>query len=100
MKIQIPKDKLRFAPEHYLRKAGYHYRVNRKTGQASFTRSLGSGSYPQFHIYLKEEQGSIILNLHLDQKKPSYDGAHAHNAEYDGGVIEEEFQRLQALIRD
>jgi hypothetical protein len=46
-----------------------------------------------------EEQGSkIVFNLHLDQKQPSYPGAHAHNAEYEGKVVEDEIGRLKDII--
>lgn len=88
------------APEQFLRRAGYGYIRDRKTGRDSFARRLGAGFYPRLHMYADEQGDSIIFNLHLDQKQPSYPGASAHNAEYGGEVVEEEIERLEKLIKD
>ena len=98
MKIVISKKELSMAPQLFLRKAGYVYLQDRKTGQDSFTRRLRSGPYPRLHVYIKEGERKIIFNLHLDQKKPSYSGSHAHNAEYEGEVVQAEIERLKKLI--
>jgi len=67
----------------------------------AFTHSLTGNSYPRFHIYLKEnkETGEIIINLHLDQKKPIYKGAPAHSAEYEGEVVEKETERIKNVLK-
>jgi len=98
MKITIDGKNLDRAPEMWLKQAGYHYVVNRKSGEASFIRPLGSTPYPQFHIYIHSQEDKITFNLHLDQKKPSYEGSHAHNGEYEGRVVEEEVKRLKSLL--
>ncbi len=83
--------------------------------------------YPRFHIYVSRETphllrtalsaknkvspqkvrdetlrpGSgqaIIINLHLDQKKPIYRGTPAHSAEYEGRVVEKEAERIKKII--
>jgi len=41
-----------------------------------------------------------MFNLHLDQKQPSYAGAHAHNAEYEGEIVEREIERLKQLTKN
>src|SRR3989338_10126679 len=48
----------------------------------------------------KKPVNQQFLNLHLDQKKPSYAGAHAHNAEYEGELVEAEGKRLEGLIKN
>lgn len=83
--------------EMFLREAGYTYIEDRKTGNQSFVRPLNRGYYPRFHLYLEQSAGKIILNLHLDQKQTSYAGAHAHNAEYDGELVQEEINRINSL---
>lgn len=98
MKIVIKKSNLPEAPENILRKAGYHIIQDKNTGKESFSRRLGSGHYPRFHAYLKEEEGRVIFDLHLDQKQASYKGAHMHNAEYEGELVEEEIKRLKIYI--
>lgn len=98
MKLFIEKNKLNVSPAALLRQAGYVFLVDRHEGHDSYVRHLTSGYYPRFHIYYDEDQNNIIINLHLDQKKPSYPGAHAHNAEYDGDLVEREINRLKSLV--
>jgi len=98
MKLILDNNKLDQAPANLLRQAGYAYLVDRKTGQESFVRGLGRGYYPRFHLYLVEQNGQIIFNLHLDQKQASYAGAQAHNAEYDGETVAAEMARIKNLL--
>ncbi len=100
MKIIIKKENLPDNPENILRRAGYHHFIDPNTKESSFSRRLGSGHYPRFHIYLKEQDGKTIIDLHLDQKQASYKGSHMHNAEYEGEVVEREIMRLKKLISD
>lgn len=96
MKLILDKNVLGQAPEQLLRQAGYAYLMDHQTGQESYVRRLGRGFYPRFHLYLEEQNGLVIFNLHLDQKQASYAGAHAHNAEYDGDVVEREMARIKS----
>ncbi len=98
MKLVVNKNQLNTAPEQFLRRAGYAYIRDRKTGLDSFARRLGAGFYPRLHMYADEQGDNIIFNLHLDQKQPSYQGARAHSAEYDGEVVEEEIKRIRGLL--
>jgi hypothetical protein len=82
-----------------VRRCGYGEFINPRTGEQSFTRKLGGGIYPQFHLYINEESDrGIVLNLHLDQKKPTYAGSHAHSGEYDGELVENEAKRIKEII--
>ena len=98
MKLVVDKSKLNTHPEQFLRRAGYGYIRDRRTGNDSFVRRLGGGHYPRLHMYVSENSENVIFNLHLDQKQASYAGAHAHNAEYDGSVVEGEVDRLKGLM--
>ena len=98
MKLTINKNQLDTAPEQFLRHAGYAYIRDRRSGQDSFVRRLGSNFYPRFHMYFNEDGDKIIFNLHLDQKQASYVGAHKHNAEYGGELVSEEIARLKDLL--
>ncbi|KKU92987.1 MAG: hypothetical protein UY45_C0001G0091 [Parcubacteria group bacterium GW2011_GWA1_49_26] len=64
-----------------------------------FHRFLARRRYPKFHIYasVSANKKTAVLNLHLDQKRPSYKGSHAHSAEYDGPVVENEAVRIQSF---
>lgn len=79
------------------RKANYHPHPA-SGGDSSYIKSISRGDYPRFHIYPKEEDGFQILSLHLDMKKPSYEGSHAHNAEYESEQVKKEARRLKSLL--
>ena len=80
-----------------MQKAGYSYR-GVYNGDMNFIKRIGLDEYPHYHIYIKEQENEFIMNMHLDQKKPSYEGAAAHNAEYNGELIEKEMERVKRLI--
>ncbi len=100
MKIVIKKENLPMSAEQIARRASYGFIYDKRSGKGSFVRHPGQGRYPRFHMYLKEENGKIIFDLHLDQKQASYEGSHMHNAEYDGTVVEQEILRLKQSISD
>lgn len=103
MKLSANKKQLGTAPAIWLRSAGYVFIPERENGQESFARRLGRDFYPRFHIYFTENkdvsgQEYVTFNLHLDQKRPGYQGMSRHNAEYDGEVVEREIERLKSLL--
>jgi len=97
MKINISLKK-----EHLLnimRKCGYAPDTrDERTGELRFFRSLTGRRYPRFHIYALKQDNVAMLNLHLDQKQPSYQGSSAHSGEYEGSLVEQEAQRIQSLV--
>ena len=97
MKITIPNPATH--SRNLLRRAGYALHQGRDR-QISYTRRLSGGDYPRFHVYVnREEPGELIeITLHLDEKKPSYEGYTAHSGEYEGEIIEQEKQRLLSTI--
>lgn len=98
MKLRLQKDKINKNIAHFMRDLGYLHIHDRISGKNSFVKKLRMGQYPRLHAYIKEVEGSFILNLHLDQKKPSYGNAHAHSGEYTGPVVEEEVERIKSLL--
>jgi hypothetical protein len=97
MKVFIQK--LNISPQYFLRKCGYIQITNPyKADEISYVRSLQSGRfYPRFHIYIETSGIETTLNLHLDAKKPSYEGTAAHSGEYEGKIIEEEVSRIKKI---
>jgi len=80
-----------------MRKAGYHFlRRDEQKGELSFARP--PKGYPRFHLFVKDETENLIFSLHLDQKKPIYEGAPAHAGEYDGAVVEKEAERIKQIL--
>lgn len=97
MQIIIPK--LNISASNFLRQCGYQEISNpHKNNEVSYARSLDPGRfYPRFHVYMGAGAKGTILNLHLDAKKPSYEGTTAHSGEYDGKVVEEEAERIKKM---
>ena len=89
-----------------MRSIGYQPAYFQKPGEVSIVRQLTRNDYPRFHLYIKETsdkgQGistkNLNFSLHLDQKKPSYEGSTGHSGDYDGDVVEGEAQRIQQLL--
>lgn len=73
-----------------------------KNNEISYARSLDRGRfYPRFHVYLKQlPDNKTEINLHLDMKKPSYEGVAAHSGEYEGELVKNEILRIQKNSRN
>jgi len=100
MKISLPAG-FNVNIRNFLQREGYFASLHSQTGRLNFTKRLTSADYPHYHLYIeKNMDGSSYLTLHLDQKKPSYQGARAHNADYSGQVVEGEARRLQSRIME
>ena len=84
-----------------MRNAGYRFQgEGNKDLEMSFVRPLKGLPYPRFHAFVtvSEKTNEIIFNLHLDQKKPSYEGTSRHGGEYEGPVVETEVTRISRQI--
>ena len=83
------------------RETGYVIIDTNERGEYNMVRKLGgAGNYPRFHVYLKQQGNDFVFSLHLDQKKPVYEGSgnHAHNGEYFGPIIDEEVDRIKSTL--
>jgi len=80
------------------RRIGYRPLGRDETGEFSFVRPLRVARYPRFHAYITDEKESIVVNLHLDQKQPSYEGTAAHSGEYEGPLVNEEVARIKSIL--
>ncbi len=98
MRREYTREQL-FNPLTVLRKAGYSPFRDPNTGETSFVIRLTTDFYPRFHLYVEVVGERVALDLHLDQKKPSYGSGRAHAGEYDGPVIEKEMTRIDGWAR-
>lgn len=98
MKILI--ENINDNPANALRRCGYHFeRAVEQTGEISAARDLGSGGFPRLHCYAQLIGGKdLLINLHLDQKRPVYRGTSAHGGEYAGEIVEEEAARIKSIL--
>ncbi len=83
----------------FMRDCGYAPIERNAAGELNCVRPLMGRDYPRFHCYVKEDGTNLLLNLHLDQKKPSYAGSSAHSGEYEGEVVETEAARIRQLFQ-
>ena len=72
--------------------------IDTNGNEYNLVRKLDRDNYPRFHIYVKQAGQDFNFSLHLDQKKPSYEGVHAHNGEYFGPVVETEADRIKEIL--
>ncbi|MFH0928689.1 MAG: hypothetical protein V1821_04435, partial [bacterium] len=93
MKIIIPNPPDRALV--FLRRAGYSEYLDPNTQKYSFSKRLGPDFFPKFHIYVEEYDTELVINLHLDQKKTSYEGSRQHSGEYEGPLLDREAERLK-----
>lgn len=97
MKITIETNE---SAVNLMRRSGYALLgQDANTGEISFIKRVGDNSYPHFHAYVKKDGKIITVNLHLDQKKPSYSGSHAHNAEHKGSLLNKEADRIKKSFK-
>lgn len=85
-------------PRELIRRTGYAEFRDPRTRETSYVRRLSGGFYPRFHAYLFSADDGFVVNLHLDQKQPSYGSHTAHSGEYDGEVVEQEGERVRQVI--
>jgi hypothetical protein len=98
MKFIVNNNQLDSQPEQFLRQAGYVFKPSRHTGQDTFIKRLGRDQFPRFHIYINRMGQNTVFNVHLDQKKPSYQGTNAHAGEYDSELVEKEVARIKGFL--
>lgn len=80
-----------------MRTIGYHFQ-RQETASSEFAFTRPRIGYPRLHLFVKMEGGNFLCTLHLDQKKPAYQGTHAHSGEYDGMIVENEVKRIMGLV--
>ncbi len=68
--------------------------------KGEFELARPSKGYPRFHLFLKIQGDNLFFNLHLDQKKPTYEGTPAHSGEYDGELVSKEVERIKETLSD
>jgi hypothetical protein len=95
MTFSLPKKRIYQILPQALRKASYFMINDRLSGKTSYVRRLSNSQfYPRFHLYVTETETDYKFDLHLDQKKPSYQGSRAHSGEYDEPIVEQEKNRI------
>jgi len=96
--MQFEIKNLQKSTNDVMRTLGYKSAYFQKPGEVSIVRLMGRNEYPRFHAYIKQNGQDFSFNLHLDQKKPSYEGQTGHSGDYDGEVVESEAERIKSML--
>lgn len=89
-----------FNSRELIRRCSYGEWFDREYNKISYTHKLGSGNYPRFHVYLVDHDNYFEVDLHLDQKQPSYGVGHSHSGEHEGETVENEARRITTVIAE
>lgn len=95
--MQLRVNNLNYNLENLARRIGYVPDHLTPAGELSAVRRFG-GDYPRFHLYMAPAAEVLTLNLHLDQKRSSYEGTAAHGGEYEGETVAQEMERIREII--
>src|SRR3989338_10224790 len=78
----------------FFNRLGYHAAPN-----GSFEKRINRGDlFPRFHAYVEADGENVTISLHVDAKRPSYEGTSAHAGEYAGPLVEAEFSRIRLAL--
>lgn len=64
----------------------------------AFKRRLHDRKFPRYHLFVREFDGGIELDLHIDQEHPFGKGNHQEEWAYHGQIVQAEIQRLERAI--
>ena len=95
MKLKFSKSEIG-NPTVFIRRCGYGEYYDRRLQKVSYMkRARIQDMFPRFHVYIEDRGNEMVFDLHLDQKRPSYEGSSMHAGEYEGGAVEKEAQRIR-----
>lgn len=84
-------------PLNHLRRLGYSLAPDK----TSLVKRLTSLSYPRLHVYINDlGDNKYEISIHLDQKKPTYQGQRAHSGEYEGEVLLQEKEAILSSLKE
>ena len=97
MKLRFQKPEVG-NPAVFIRRCGYGEYYDKRLKKVSYMkRARITDMFPRFHVYIKERGDEVIFDLHLDQKRPSYEGTSMHAGEYEGAAVEREARKIESF---
>ena len=86
-------------PTNLLRRVGYSFQRHADAGEMSFIRPCARSGFPRFHVYSSMEGTTLLISIHLDQKKETYGKDVRHHGEYeDDGALKKEVEGIREMI--
>jgi hypothetical protein len=97
--MNIKIENIKENPTTILQRAGYSFQRHADNDKLSFIKPLAQGGFPRFHIYTQIKEFSLLISIHLDQKKETHGNTTRHHGEYDDtGALKKEIERIQSTI--
>lgn len=98
--MQLKIENLQENPVNLLRRAGYSFQKH-VDNEMSFIRPLALSGYPRFHMYAHvQDTFTLIINIHLDQKKETHGDNTRHHGEYENeGALKAEVDRILPILQ-
>lgn len=97
--MNITIESVKDNPVNLFRRAGYAFQRN-EGAEMSFVRSMARSGFPRFHIFAKIENSTLLISIHLDQKKETYGSGTRHHGEYeDEGALKTEVERIKNILK-
>lgn len=98
MRLSFPKKQID-NPIVFIRRCGYGEYYDKRLKKVSYMkRARMTDMFPRFHVYIDERGDEVVFDLHLDQKRPTYEGVSAHSGEYEGTAVEREGERIRQCV--
>ncbi|MEW6407169.1 MAG: hypothetical protein AB1465_00565 [Patescibacteria group bacterium] len=86
-------------PQVLLRRCGYIPWRDRFSGEIKFIRRLTLAFYPRFHIiYSFSAVGNLILDLHLDSRRPMHKIGIRTSESGESAVVQKEAERIKKIL--
>lgn len=86
-------------PKTLLRRCGYKPWYDPRKGKEAFIRRLGASFYPRFHVFWRyNEKNHLILDLHLDARRPMHKKGIRSFEDEESRVVQEEATRIKRIL--
>lgn len=85
--------------ETFLRTLAWAQIYDSRRDKYSYVKRLSRDFYPRLHLYVKKYPDNYVFDLHLDQKKASYEGHSAHSGEYEGEIVTKALETIKRALR-
>ena len=88
----------RYNEAHIMRRSGYKPWRDPRSGGSSFIRRLGRSYYPRFHVKTRREANNLIIDLHLDARRPLHRKGVRSYEDEESRVVQAEAARIRGLL--
>ena len=97
--MEIKVENPRQNEKYIMRKCGYMPWRDPRSGENSYIRRLGAGYYPRFHVKIKRAGIAVIIDLHLDARRPMHKKGIRSFEDSESDIVIREAQRISNIVK-